>query len=237
MGEIEMKQRFTIPALAAGAVMMAAVSASAATVTVQANAPESWGAVDLGATTALSADATWTTQPSIVSGSVGGQFKSPFDPRQADNGSDVVGSDVIDGWEQLDYFTIGSPNRQGSPGVLALSQSKSILSLLWGSVDTYNAIELVLDGTVIDTVSGQDVFDAGGEPAASGAALVKISGAGLFDEVRFYSNFDGGDLDGLDTPAFEFSNVVAAVPLPAGGWLLITALGGMAVLRRKRKAA
>ena len=31
------------------------------------------------------------------------------------------------------------------------------------------------DGTSIHTVSGQDVLDNGGQPAASGAALVKIS--------------------------------------------------------------
>lgn len=34
---------------------------------------------------------------------------------------------------------------------------------------------------------------------------------------------------------FDFD--VSAVPLPAGGLLLLTALGGMAVLRRRRKAA
>ena len=33
------------------------------------------------------------------------------------------------------------------------------------------------------------------------------------------------------------STVTATVPLPAGGLLLLTALGGMAALRRRRKAA
>lgn len=43
---------------------------------------------------------------------------------------------------------------------------------------------------------------------------------------------DGGDDD------FRLSSVqVSAVPLPAGGWLLIAGIGGLVALRRKRKAA
>jgi len=221
----------------AAALALAPIAGSAATVSVQANAPDSWSAVDQGATTALGAGASWTTAPAIVNGSIGGRYKSPFDPAQANNGSNVTGTDVISGWQDLTYFTVGSPDLQGSPAVLKLSQSRSMLSLLWGSVDTYNAVELLRGGSSIHTVSGQDVLDNGGQPAASGAALVKISGAGLFDEVKFYSNFNGGDLTGSDRPAFEFSNVVTPVPLPAAGWLMLAGFGGLAALRRRKRAA
>ena len=229
-----MKYGYKISGLAAGVFLMAAVGASAATVSVQANAPESWAAVDTGATTTLSPGASWVTSPSIVAGSSAGHYKSPFDPANADNGTTVTGSDVVNNWDELAYFTIGSPNLVSSPAILALDHTKNILTLLWGSVDTYNAIELWLGGSKVATVSGQDVFDKGGEPAASGAALVRIFEAGGFDKVMFHSNFPG---TGSDTPAFEFSNVVAAVPLPAGGLLLISALGGMAALRRRRNKA
>lgn len=39
-----------------------------------------------------------------------------------------------------------------------------------------------------------------------------------------------------DVTSFD-ADVLAAIPLPAGGLLLLTALGGMAALRRRRKAA
>jgi len=44
-----------------------------------------------------------------------------------------------------------------------------------------------------------------------------------------WSSFDGDSI--------QVSLQVAAVPLPAGGLLLLTALGGVVALRRKRKAA
>ncbi|EDM72758.1 hypothetical protein RAZWK3B_01020 [Roseobacter sp. AzwK-3b] len=210
-------------------------AASAATfVVVGANAPESWSEVDLNNTTTLSPGAAWMAAPSTETNSFGGQYKSPFDPRSADNGVDVPAADQIANWQQIEYFTVGSPNLVQSPAVMTVAPNSAFLSLLWGSVDLYNAIEFYAGGSLVETVSGADIFASGGEPAASGAAFVKISGFN-FDEVKFYSNF--GLSGGTDQPAFEFSNVVAAVPLPAGGLLLLTALGGLGVASRKRKKA
>lgn len=54
---------------------------------------------------------------------------------------------------------------------------------------------------------------------------------GPFNLLRVVRN--GGPGDGFDIDAIG----VTPVPLPAGGLLLLTALGGVAALRRKRKAA
>ena len=62
----------------------------------------------------------------------------------------------------------------------------------------------------------------------------------MFDEVKFCSNFNGGDLTGSDRPAFEFSNVVTPVPLPASALLLLGGLGGLgglSALRRRKRTA
>lgn len=56
---------------------------------------------------------------------------------------------------------------------------------------------------------------------------------GPFNQLRVVRN--GGPGDGFDIDAIGVSP--SPVPLPAGGLLLLTALGGVAALRRKRKAA
>lgn len=162
-----------------------------------------------------------------MNGSTANEFKSPFDPAQANNGSDVIAN-----WQNLDYFTVGSPGKQASPAVLDLNGVRTSLTFLWGSIDSYNAVKFYLGGVEQAVVDGNAAFDAGGLPAASGAAFVKVSDLS-FDRIEFYSNHPGG---GADTAAFEFSNVVATVPLPAGGLLLLGALGGLAVLRRRTAA-
>ena len=42
--------------------------------------------------------------------------------------------------------------------------------------------------------------------------------------------------DSTESQGFDFDVSPSAIPLPAGGWLLLTAFGGMAALRRRRKA-
>lgn len=219
--------------LTAGALAAALTAgiAQAATVSVVANAPTSWGLVDQGQSLNIGAG-VWTDAPAIVAGSVGGQFKSPFDPIKANGGLDVTGGAVINGWERIQYYTVGSPspNLAPSPAILSYAAQQSYLTILWGSIDTYNAVAFYLNGTLQSTVTGGYLLANGGLPAASGAAFVRI--AERFNEVRFYSNFG----QNADVPAFEFSNVVAAVPVPAAGFLLIGALGGLAALRRRKTA-
>jgi hypothetical protein len=58
--------------------------------------------------------------------------------------------------------------------------------------------------------------------------------SGVFDQIKLVdvSPLNGGSTDGFDVDAIS----VAAVPLPAGGLLLIGALGGLALLRRRTAA-
>ncbi|MDB5661592.1 MAG: sorting protein [Cypionkella sp.] len=59
-----------------------------------------------------------------------------------------------------------------------------------------------------------------------------LLGNALFTDVEWvtFTNSGKGNVrvDDIGTPA--------AVPLPAAGWLMIAGLGGLAALRRKRKA-
>jgi hypothetical protein len=45
------------------------------------------------------------------------------------------------------YFTVGSPNLQGSPLFLLPNSAPETFSMLWGSIDTYNAVECCVEST------------------------------------------------------------------------------------------
>ncbi|NJS37737.1 MAG: VPLPA-CTERM sorting domain-containing protein [Rhodobacteraceae bacterium] len=188
-----------------------ATSASAATVIVSAN--KSTGVVsgfgtDIGA-------ATWSQLPGVVSGSVGGKYRSPYD--------EGIGGTT-------EYFTVGSPDLPQSPAILRLTSAKNSFMMLWGSLDDYNAVTFCF-GETCDTVSGVQVRNATMN-ASSGVtnSIVTFSSDFYFDTVFFRSDFNRAG----DQAAFEFALAPVPVPLPAGGLLLLGALGGIAALRRRK---
>lgn len=222
--------------LAAAGMLMSAVTAQAAVV-VQSNAPGSWtSALAAPGATLGTAGGTFAPAPSVVNGSIAGEYKSPFDPVAACGGVDCAPADVIPGWEDIQYYTVGSPGLAASPVVLTFTSLQSGLNLLWGSVDLYNALVFSNSSGGPDVViSGADVFAAGGAPAASGAAWVSIFGF-LFDSVAFRSDYDGAGFTGTDVAAFEFASV-SQIPLPAAAWLIIAGIGGLGLVSRRRKSA
>ena len=94
-------------------------------------------------------------------------------------------------------------------------------SLVWGSPDSYNSLHFYNGTTWVATILGTSIVGCCGGNIAN--SLVTISDL-QFDSVRFVSG----------APAFEYANISAAVPLPAGGLLLLGALGGLAALRRRK---
>jgi hypothetical protein len=106
----------------------------------------------------------------------------------------------------------------------AFNSVRSTLKLIWGSVDTYNFIDFYKGVAWAETVGGADV---GGpftvnRPISEILASIVVSGG--FDKVVLRS---------VGKNAFEHASV-AAVPVPAAGFLLIGALGGLAALRRRK---
>jgi hypothetical protein len=117
------------------------------------------------------------------------------------------------------YTSVGAD----SSATYILGGIRSVLNLVWGSPDTYNYIDFWLGGVLVETVQGAG---SGANLANPYASISAING-GTFDTVVFRSNGQN---------AFEFGSL-SSVPLPAGGLLLLGALGGLGALRRRKKAA
>ena len=127
------------------------------------------------------------------------------------------------------WFVAGKDNGGGfspnSPVSMVLASVRTAFQILWGSPDSYNFLKFYLGGEEVLVLNGQDDIN-GGDPVNNGpTALVSVSGF-KFDRVDFYS--DGSN-------SFEWGNL-AAVPVPAGGILLLTAMAGLAAVRRRKQA-
>lgn len=100
------------------------------------------------------------------------------------------------------------------------------VSFVWGSPDDYNDIDFYKGATLVFTINGTAIIPCCGLNVAS--SLVTIDDLGGFNKIVLRST----------QAALEYGNfTVAAVPLPAGGLLLIGAIGGLAALRRRKIAA
>jgi hypothetical protein len=97
------------------------------------------------------------------------------------------------------------------------------LSLVWGTPGPLNVLELFLNGVSQLRLTGTDAVGPNGVAYSRFTEITDVR----FDRVVFSAG----------NPAFEFANLsIASVPLPAGGLLLIGALGGLMVLRRRQAA-
>lgn len=211
--------------------MLAPLSATAMTVHTVATNAKAWNKVNTANTVTLPSGATWASAPLQMPNPWFPQvdpcisFCSPFDPGIFGT-NQTIGATPLPGWQSLPFrATWQTPNRS-NVNVLSFSQAQSSLSLLWGSLDTGNLIEFLLNGQVVGTLAGNGIPGVTVKNPGQGAALVRIFGA-AFDEVRFSSTSGG----------FEFSNVTASpVPLPLPVLGLASALGILGFVRLRRRA-
>lgn len=222
-----MKAGSSLRTLAAAMTLaLAPMAASAATVTVidsSTNGPGNQAHVFAGSHNAvLPGGGTWAAGQAAMMidpppGVSVGDYQSPF------NNTPLV--DVNSFW------SVG-PGTGPSPSLIEYANQQNSFKFLWGSIDTYNTLTFLDNGNPVFSITGTTLAEtylgATGPNNTRGnyelVALVRFNDfQQSFNQVKFESS----------GAAFEF----AMVPLPAAGWLLLTALGGLAVAGRRRKAA
>lgn len=90
-----------------------------------------------------------------------------------------------------------------------------------------------VDVVIIDLATGLEVFEDSYEPLSTDG-ITTISGTGWTSDVGYQLLF-GPNLYNVGITSITYSATqIAAVPLPAAGWMLLSVLGGLVALRRRR---
>ena len=150
-----------------------------------------------------------------ATGSVGGIRRSPWE--SAGSAVNFNAADAL-------YTSVSA----GATALYRFGGVRSTLSFVWGSPDTYNLLTFFLGKEAVDTVAlrnGDPIAPATFGTNSGLATITGIARGGKFDAVAFSSGSN----------AFEYANV-AAVPLPAAGVLMLGALAGLGLLRRRARA-
>jgi hypothetical protein len=117
----------------------------------------------------------------------------------------------------------------GHSETLNFSRPMDIFGLLWGSIDTYNSLEFLLNGVQVGAIiKGSDlaapIAASGDQLGPNSNAYVTFSNL-LFDEVILSSSGN----------SFEFSNVAAAAPEPSTWAMMILGFFGVGFMAYRRK--
>lgn len=176
----------------------------------------SWGSIASAATISYSA-----TPAVAFANPIGTLVSGTFNQNVTDPG--LVSGVRRSPWENTD---LNGKVYSSITGVAsyAFGGLNSIFSLVWGSPDTYNSLAFYKAGIFVWSVTGADIVGCCGSNIIS-KPLVTFADFGQFDRVDFASG----------SPAFEYANISATVPVPAAGVLLMGAFGGLAALRRRKR--
>jgi len=183
------------------------------------------------ASAASAATLTWSAlpavaKPNLLATSSGGQFLE-------NDATDVVKvrkSPFIDTPLAGSVYSSVGGTKEPSFLSFALAELQGAISFVWGSPDPFNVIEFYRNGTLIDTATGGGLGNFGENIALPTVMISDIGDGDGFDTFVFRSK----------APAFEFSTLksipLSPVPVPAAGLMLLTAIGAVSFLRRRKTA-
>lgn len=132
------------------------------------------------------------------------------------------------------YASVGPSD--GTPGVFDLTGLGPLrtISFIWGSVDSYNTLEILgAGGAVLATIVGNQIYNPanGNQSDPNTNPLVTLT---IGDDI--YGQVTGLRFNSTQN-AFEFDNLAVAVPEPTTWAMMIGGFGLLgAAVRRSRKA-
>ena len=193
--------------------MLAGATAQATTVTLSTTLPTTAVANPIASGTIGAA-----VLAQNVTGTIVNDRRSPWDATNSTL-NPTAATSLYSAIRSSKKFTLAS-------AIFDFTTAQKELSFVWGTPGAQNKIEFFLNG-----VSQFVLFGGGAQTLSAGGSN------SIFTTIADLS-FDRVVLS-ADHRALEFANLrtVAIIPLPAGGLLLIGAIGGLAALRRRRSAA
>jgi hypothetical protein len=150
-------------------------------------------------------------------------------------GTDIKGPDLVNDSANVGSYNVTSKldDPAGAASPIVVSNLPGLLSILWGSVDSYNLIEFFDGDTLVGSVTGSDIAALAGLSGQANAAGnfgfdANVSFQGTFDAVKL--SFIPGVGTGV---AFE---VATAVPEPGTYALMGAGLAMLGFAARRRRA-
>lgn len=112
---------------------------------------------------------------------------------------------------------------------LSFGKTMDIFGLYWGSIDSFNSVEFLLNGKQVGSViTGTDL-----------AAPIAANGNQFAGDSNAYITFSGINFDQVilssSTNSFEFTNVAAAAPEPSTWAMMILGFLGIGFMAYRRK--
>jgi hypothetical protein len=172
--------------------------------------PGSGSAIDIGALPLGTAGGivdganfSFSGNAGVVSGTLANRHAAPY--ASGDEGSWFGGGD---GPVTGEYLTAGNDRAVAGSGItISFSLSQIAFGVLWGSIDSYNKIEVYDGATLLGTVTETPpMLSFPGFQGEGGSAYVEVTSSTPFDRLVFSS----------DGYAFEFADFMSqAAPIPA----------------------
>ena len=163
----------------------------------------------------------------VVQGNASGLYAAPY----LSNNNGTLFGDTANGPDTTNYLSTGT-----AIVTLTLPNLSTYLGLLWGSVDSYNSLELFNGNTLVGIITGDNVTSAAnGDQGANGTYYVNINSDIAFNTVELLSTQYAFEADNIAYNPPSTRSLDNPVPEPSTLSLIAAGIGALGGLAWRRK--